>query len=88
MEAGGRRSGGRCAAGRRRLCVAGGRSRTEIPVDDVPEAVDVETEPVEIIGPRRPVDVVASEAGTIAYEILARISHRIRRVYIDEVGGE
>ena len=57
-------------------------------ISGVPEAVDVETEPVEIIGPRRPVDVVASEAGTIAYEILARISHRIRRVYIDEVGGE
>ena len=57
-------------------------------ISGVPEAVDVETEPVELIGPRRPVDVVASEAGTIAYEILARISHRIRRVYIDEVGGE
>ena len=57
-------------------------------VSGVPEAVDVETEPVEIIGPRRPVDVVASEAGTIGYEILAGISHRISRVYIDEVGGE
>ena len=57
-------------------------------ISGVPEAVDVEAELVEIIGPRRPVDVVASEAGTIGYEVLARISDRIRRVYIDEVGGE
>ena len=56
-------------------------------ISGVPESVDVESETVEIIGPRRPLDVVALEAGTIGYEILTRISHRIRRVYIDEVGG-
>ena len=38
---------------------------------------------VELIGQRRPLDIVAREAGTIGYEILTRISRRIRRVYID-----
>ena len=38
---------------------------------------------VELIGKRRPLDIVAREAGTIGYEILTRISRRIRRVYID-----
>jgi alanine racemase len=42
---------------------------------------------VELIGPRRPLDVVAREAGTIGYEILTRISRRIRRVYIDSSSG-
>jgi len=84
--------GGRASAyiGDTRVPVIGRVSMDAITLDisRVPETIDVETEPVEIIGPRRPVDVLASEAGTIGYEILARISHRIRRVYIDEVGGE
>ncbi|MEE2694290.1 MAG: alanine racemase [Pseudomonadota bacterium] len=82
--------GGRASAyvGDTRVPVVGRVSMDAITLDisGVPEAVDVEAESVEIIGPRRPVDVVASEAGTIGYELLARISHRQRRVYIDEVG--
>ena len=38
---------------------------------------------VELIGPRRSLDIVAREAGTIGYEILTGISRRIKRVYID-----
>tara|TARA_B100000686_G_scaffold352513_1_gene454739 strand:+ start:279 stop:1394 length:1116 start_codon:yes stop_codon:yes gene_type:complete len=83
--------GGRASAYVGDICVPviGRVSMDAITLDisGVPEAVDLEAETVEIIGPRRPVDVVASEAGTIGYEILTRISNRIRRVYIDEVGN-
>lgn len=37
---------------------------------------------VEIIGPSRPVDLVAGEAGTIGYEVLTRLGRRFRRDYL------
>lgn len=36
---------------------------------------------VELIGPNRPVDTVAAEAGTIGYEVLTSLGSRYRRVY-------
>ncbi|CAO3428483.1 alanine racemase [Azospirillum doebereinerae] len=39
---------------------------------------------VELIGPSRPVDVVAAEAGTIGYEVLTSLGPRYHRVYTGE----
>ena len=39
---------------------------------------------VELIGPRRPVDTVARQAGTIGYELLTRLGRRIPRHYVDD----
>lgn len=36
---------------------------------------------VELIGPNRPVDTVASEAGTIGYEVMTALGRRYHRVY-------
>ena len=38
---------------------------------------------VDLIGPRRSVDAVAADAGTIGYEILTRLGRRFRRDYRD-----
>ncbi|MCX7606595.1 MAG: alanine racemase [Bacteroidia bacterium] len=38
-------------------------------------------ETVEIWGPHRPLRVIAEEMGTSPYEVLVRLSHRVRRVY-------
>ncbi len=38
---------------------------------------------VELIGPNRPVDTVAAEAGTIGYEILTALGPRYHRIYLD-----
>lgn len=39
-------------------------------------------ETVELIGPERPVDAVAADAGTIGYEILTSLGARYHRVYV------
>jgi alanine racemase len=39
---------------------------------------------VELIGAHAPVDAVAAAAGTIAYEVLARIAGRVARCYVGE----
>lgn len=39
---------------------------------------------VEFLGPNRPLDLVAAEAGTISHEILARLGPRLKRVYIGD----
>jgi alanine racemase len=38
---------------------------------------------VELLGPNQPIEVVAQEAGTIAYEILTRLGRRYHRRYLD-----
>jgi alanine racemase len=40
--------------------------------------------PVEVLGPRCPIDEVAERAGTIAYELLTGLSPRYHRLYLDE----
>jgi alanine racemase len=39
--------------------------------------------PVEVIGPNRPLDEVAAEAGTIGYELLTELGSRYERVYLN-----
>ncbi|MEO6340675.1 MAG: alanine racemase [Caulobacteraceae bacterium] len=41
---------------------------------------------VELLGPNAPVDDLAASAGSIAYEVLARLTARGRRVYVGDVG--
>ena len=36
---------------------------------------------VELLGPNRPVDAVAAEAGTIGYEVLTSLGRRFARMY-------
>jgi alanine racemase len=38
---------------------------------------------VEIIGPQKPLNELAKELDTIAYEVLTSISHRVKRLYIN-----
>lgn len=53
---------------------------TIIDVTDVPrDAIDAGT--VEVIGPTRTIDDVATDAGTISYEILTSLGTRYERVY-------
>lgn len=55
---------------------------TMIDVTDVPN-VDEESE-VEIFGKNISVQEVAEQCGTIAYEILATINQRVKRIYVEE----
>ncbi|QNT68568.1 alanine racemase [Defluviicoccus vanus] len=50
-------------------------------VSGLPEADVRPGTPIELIGPHHSVDAVASDAGTIAYEILTSLGSRYRRVY-------
>ena len=52
-------------------------------VSTVPEDLAQPGAIVDLIGGRRALDDVASEAGTIGYEMLTRISGRIPRIYLD-----
>lgn len=56
-------------------------------VSAVPEAVARPGAMVDVIGPHRPVDAVAADAGTIGYEILTDLGPRIRRVYAPAGGA-
>ena len=52
-----------------------------IDVTDVPLKFLVPGAPVELIGPHQSLEDIASDAGTIAYEILTRLGARYERVY-------
>ena len=43
-----------------------------------------EGDEAEIFGKHIPVQLVARQCGTIAYEILTGISQRVKRIYIEE----
>ena len=58
---------------------------TTLDVTDVPEEQAQVGAMVTLIGPHRPIDAAAQDAGTIAYEILTSLGPRIRREY--EGGG-
>ncbi|MGH1398744.1 MAG: alanine racemase [Alphaproteobacteria bacterium] len=49
-----------------------------VPENDSPRAGDM----MEVIGPHQSADDLASDAGTIGYEILTSLSRRFRRVYV------
>jgi alanine racemase len=51
-------------------------------VTGVPENLASVGQTVDLIGPLNPVDMVANDAGTIAYEILTSLGRRYRRVYV------
>ena len=53
-----------------------------IDVTGLPESVAQAGRMVELIGPNRPVDTVADEAGTIGYEILTSLGRRYHRDYV------
>ncbi len=50
-------------------------------VTDVPAAACAPGRTVQLLGPDRPIDAVAAEAGTIGYEILTSLGARYHRVY-------
>lgn len=50
-------------------------------VTDVPEPLVRPGGFIELIGPNHPIDALAGEAGTIAYEILTALGRRYHRVY-------
>ena len=52
-----------------------------IDVTDVPENYLNVGAPVCLIGPHRPLDLIAKEAGTIPYEILTSLGQRVERQY-------
>jgi alanine racemase len=54
---------------------------TVVDISALPEGALAEGDLVEIIGPHRPLETVAQEAGTIAYELLTQLGHRYQRHY-------
>ncbi|WP_285017552.1 alanine racemase [Novosphingobium sp. fls2-241-R2A-195] len=80
----------RCLGNRGAAYIAGVRAPIvgRVSMDSITlDVTDVPTEhlypgaPVELIGPNQTVDQVASDAGTISYEILTQLSHRYDRDY-------
>jgi len=70
-------------AGRR--CHLLGRISMDLIAMDVTEVADAAPgHRVELFGRHLPIDTVAREAGTVSYELLSRISTRVRRVYLGE----
>ena len=55
---------------------------TTLDVTEIPAGLALPGSLVEIVGPHHPVDAVAAEAGTIAYEILTSLGSRYRRHYV------
>ncbi|WEQ56917.1 alanine racemase [Komagataeibacter nataicola] len=77
-------NGGGCAwLGDYRLPILGRISMdsTTVDVNDVPESVLDAATHVDMIGPRRSVDDVAHDAGTIGYEVLTALGSRFHRTY-------
>jgi alanine racemase len=60
------------------------RSMDSITLDvtDVPQDLLYPGAPVELIGPHQTIDDVATDAGTISYEILTQLSRRYERAYV------
>lgn len=79
------RSAGTAHLGEIALPVAGTVSMDSITFDvsALPEGALRPGAMVDLIGPRRSVDAVAADAGTIGYEILTRLGRRFRRDYRD-----
>lgn len=55
-----------------------------IDVTEIPESDLWLGAPVELIGEHRPIDAVATDAGTIGYEVLTDLARRLRRIYVEE----
>ena len=50
-------------------------------VSDIPEALAIPGQEVELLGPHVTPDSLAASAGTIGYEVIARFGNRLHRVY-------
>lgn len=74
--------GGEVVVAGRRVPVAGRVSMDQLTIDvgDLPVQPG---DPVELWGPALPVTEVAAWARTIAYEVLARVSRRVPRVFVE-----
>lgn len=71
---------GQAVVGGRR-CPIVGRVSMDLTVVDVTDTRAAPGDRAELFGPALPVDEVAQQAGTIAYELLTGISRRVERVY-------
>ena len=69
-------------AGHRRRLLVVNMDLTVIDLGDLPAALG---DPVEFLGPNAPLDELAAAAGTVAHEVLVRLSRRADRVYL---GGD
>ena len=67
------------AAGGRRALLAVNMDLLVIDLGDAPVAAG---DPVELLGPNAPLDDLAQAAGTVAHEVLVRLSRRAERVYL------
>jgi alanine racemase len=72
--------------GGQRVPIIGRVSMDSITLDvtDIPEALLHPGAPVELIGPHQSIDDVATDAGTISYEILTQLGPRYHRIYHSE----
>lgn len=77
-----RRGGYAWAAGARRKLLSVDMDLSVIDLAD--EGALKIGDPVELLGPHVPLDDVAAAAGTVAHEILVRLSRRAQRIYVGE----
>ena len=69
------------AGARRRLLVV----NMDLSVVEIGDAEAQVGQDVELLGPNAPLDELATAAGTVAHEVLVRLSRRAQRVYVGEV---
>ena len=79
----------RAAAGKGHAWAAGARRRIlavnmDLLVIDIGDAPLAAGDPVELLGPNAPLDDLATAAGTVAHEVLYRLSGRAERTYLGE----
>lgn len=77
----------RCAMGKGHAWLAGARRRLlainmDLLVIDLGDHAAAPGDPVELLGPNALLDDLAAAAGTVAHEILARLSPRAERIYL------
>jgi len=79
----------RAAMGKANVWAAGGRRsliavNMDISVLDLRDAPAAAGDPVELLGPNALLDDLAQAAGTVAHEVLVRLSRRAERIYLGE----
>lgn len=66
------------------LCPIVGNVCMDMTMVDITDADVSESDSVEIFGNNYPIAEIARNSGTIAYEVLTSISHRVKRIYLEE----
>lgn len=79
----------RAAAGKAFAWAAGAPRRMlavnmDLTVIDIADATIAPGDAVEMLGPNAPLDALASAAGTVAHEVLSRLSRRAARIYVGD----